>query len=177
MRLAGQRFVAAAAIIGVALVRAGAAEADDSEPDPAFLSFGAGYFNIDQDEGQAAEFRLEYRSDLKLWIIKPFAAVAATTDGSFFIGGGILTDIYFGRRVVLTGSFSANYYAQGGSDVDLGYPLEFRSQAELAYRFGDRSRLGVAVSHYSNLGLDDRNPGSETVSLYYSLPLGGIGPE
>ena len=39
-----------------------------------------------------------------------------------------------------------------------------------------RSRLGIALSHYSNLGLGDRNPGSETVNLYYSLPLGPVHP-
>lgn len=140
--------------------------------DPAFLSLGVGYYNVAEDTGQAAEFRLEYRSDLKLWIFKPFVAAAATSSGSVFIGGGILADIYLGRRLVLSGSFGPFYYAQGASDFDLGYPLEFRSQAELAYRFDNRARLGVAISHYSNAGLGDGNPGSETISLNYSIPLG-----
>ena len=37
-----------------------------------------------------------------------------------------------------------------GDGLDLGYGLEFRSQLEIAYRFDNRSRLGVAVSHMSN---------------------------
>ena len=162
------RGAVAAVLAASVLVLPKALQADD----PDFLSFGVGWYNFDQSDNQAADFRLEYRSDLKLWIFKPFAAVAGTSSGSFFVGGGIHTDIYFGRRFVLSGSASANYYAQGSADFDLGYPLEFRSQAELAYRFDDRSRLGIAFSHYSNFGLGDENPGVETLSLYYSIPLG-----
>ncbi len=143
-----------------------------AEDDPALLSAAVGVFSVDQDRNRAAEFRLEYRSNLKLWIFKPMAAVAATSDGSVFLGAGILADIVLGSRFVLTGSVLANYYVQGSSDLDLGYPLEFRSQAEIAYRFDDRSRLGIALSHYSNAGIGDTNPGTETVSLYYSVPLG-----
>jgi hypothetical protein len=32
--------------------------------------------------------------------------------------------------------------------------------------------LGVAISHLSNAGIGDRNPGTEIATLYYSLPLG-----
>ena len=49
--------------------------------------------------------------------------------------------------------------------------LEFRSQAELSYIFDDKARLGVAVSHLSNAGIGDRNPGTEVLSLYYMVPL------
>lgn len=140
--------------------------------DPAFLSLGVGYFNVFEGTGEAAAFRLEYRSDLTLWIFKPFAAAAVTSAGSVFIGGGILADIYLGHRLVLSGSFGPFYYAQGASDFDLGYPLEFRSQGELAYRFDNRARLGIAISHYSNGGLGDGNSGSETISLNFAIPLG-----
>ena len=49
------------------------------------------------------------------------------------------------------------------------------SQFEIAYRFDDRSRLGVAISHYSNAGLGDTNPGTATLSLYFSIPFDRIG--
>jgi hypothetical protein len=42
---------------------------------------------------------------------------------------------------------------------------------ELAYRFDNRSRLGLAVSHYSNASIGDTNPGTETATVYYSIPL------
>lgn len=143
------------------------AQADD----PAFLSASAGYFDVNRQKDEGGEFRLEYRSDYKLWQLKPFAAVAGATSGHGFVGVGVLMDIYFGHRFVLTPSFAPHAYFGGGDKLDLDYPLEFRSQLEAAYRFDDRSRLGLAISHYSNAGLGDSNPGTETVSVYYSVPF------
>jgi hypothetical protein len=147
--------------------------ADGMPDDPDFISLGAGYFDFNRQKDEGASVRLEYRSDYKLWIFKPFAAVDYVTSGHGFVGAGILMDIYFGNRFVLTPSFAPHYYWGGDSKLDLDYPLEFRSQIEAAYRFDDRSRLGLAVSHYSNADLGDTNPGTEILSLYYSVPLQG----
>jgi lipid A 3-O-deacylase len=42
---------------------------------------------------------------------------------------------------------------------------------ELAYRFDDRSRLGLSLSHYSNASLSDKNPGTEAIMINYSIPF------
>ena len=139
--------------------------------DPAFLTIAAGAWDFNKQDDEGAEFRLEYRSDHKLWELKPFGVVAGTSTGSFFVGAGVLMDIYFGRRFVVTPSFAPHYYSQGSSDKDLGYELEFRSQLEFAYRFDDRSRLGLSVSHYSNASIGDKNPGEESLMLNYSIPI------
>jgi len=159
---------AAAAVIGVGwLGNPATVRADD----PDFLSFGAGYFDFNRRKDEGAEFRLEYRSDYKLWHLKPFVAAAGATGGHGFFGAGVLLDIYFGRRLVVTPSFAPHLYVGGDSKLDLDYPLQFRSQLEIAYRFDDRSRLGLAISHYSNASLGDTNPGTETLTLYYSVPF------
>jgi len=163
----------AMALLGGGLVTAsGPARADD----PAMISFGAGAFDFNRRKDQGAELRLEYRSDYKIPYIqaKPFAALGGATSGHGFLGAGILWDIYFGNRVVVTPSFAPHLYAGGDSDLDLDYPIEFRSQLEVAYRFDDRSRLGLAISHYSNASLGDTNPGTETLSLYYTVPIGKL---
>lgn len=139
--------------------------------DPDFLSFGVGAYDWNRQKDEGAEFRLEYRSDAKLWHFKPFASLAATSTGQYFLGGGILLDVFLGRRFVLTPSFAPHFYTGGNSKLDLDYPVEFRSQLEAAYRFDDRSRLGVAVSHYSNASLGDTNPGTESAMVYYSVPF------
>lgn len=144
---------------------------DGRADDPDFLSFGAGYFDWNRQKDEGGEFRLEYRSDYKLWHIKPFVAAAGTSSGHGFVGAGILLDVFLGRRFVLTPSFAPHFYFGGNKDLDLDYPLEFRSQLEIAYRFDDRSRLGLAISHYSNASLGDTNPGTESAMIYYSVPL------
>ncbi len=143
-----------------------------AEDDPWFLSLGVGAYDFNRQKEQGAEFRAELRSDYKLWIFKPFAAAAYTSTEQGFIGAGVLVDLYFGNRIVVTPSFAPHYYWGGNDKLDLDYPLEFRSQLEIAYRFDNRSRLGLAISHYSNASLGDTNPGTETATVYYSSPLG-----
>ena len=101
-----------------------------------------------------------------------FLTVAGVSNGMSFVGGGVLIDVYFGNRFVVTPSFAPTWWRGKTDELDLGHGLEFRSQIEFAYRFDDRSRLGLAVSHSSNASLGDTNPGTETLMLNYSFPLG-----
>lgn len=155
-------------ILSLALALPGAAYADD----PDFLTIGAGLFDFNRQKDQGAEFRIDYRSDFKLWYFKPFLTAAGVSNGMTFIGAGILLDIYFGRRFVVTPSFAPTWWRGKTDDLDLGHGLEFRSQIEFAYRFDDRSRLGIAISHSSNASIADQNPGTETLLVNYSYPLG-----
>ncbi len=137
--------------------------------DPDFLTVGLGYFDYDDDDG-ATEFRLEYRSDWDLWLVRPFSGLMVTTDSALYGYAGVLLDIYWGRRIVTTPSFAVGYYSNG-SGKDLGSSVEFQSRLEIAYRFGDRSRVALAISHTSNAGIDDDNPGANSISAYYSIPF------
>ncbi|MDF1790470.1 MAG: acyloxyacyl hydrolase [Thalassobaculaceae bacterium] len=153
-----------------ALGHSGPAHAQDIGADPAFLSFGVGVFDIVENTDRAGDFRVEYRHGDGLWIFKPWIGLEVTTDGGVFANGGVLTDFYFGRRVVVTPSIGVGAYRNGGG-LDMGNTFEIRSQLEVAYRFDDRSRLGLAFSHISNAWTGDENPGSEILTVYYSVPL------
>ncbi len=152
------------------LLAAAPAAAQDGAADPALIALGVGIYDVAQRDDAAADFRLEYRSDVALWLIKPWAGLEATSDGALYGVAGLLADIGLGRRVVLTPSLGVGAYHDGGGK-DLGAVLEFRSQLELAWRFDDTSRLGLAVSHISNASLGKDNPGTEILSLYYAFPL------
>ncbi len=164
--------LALAASLGAASLGAAAPARADGD-DPSFLVFGLGYYDMNKQDDTAVDFRLEYRHGEKFWIFKPWVGVEGTSDGAFYGAAGVLVDVYFGTRVVLTPSFGAGLYANG-SGKDLGHAVEFRSQIELSYRFDDRSRLGLAFSHISNASIADENPGVEVLNLYYSLPLDGL---
>ena len=147
----------------------GAAFADD---DPAFVTFHGGGYDVNDDE-LAGQFNLEIRSNWDDWYLKPFAGVMATTDAALFGYGGFLLDIYFGNRIVFTPNVAVGLYSDGDGK-DLGSAIEFRSGVELAYRFDNRARLGVAFHHISNAGISDKNPGTETLTLTLSLPLSNV---
>lgn len=157
-------------LLALLTVMAGGAMA--AQDDPAYLSYGAGSFDWNRQKDDGMEFRLEYRSANKyLGALKPIVALAATSNENYFIGAGFGMDLYYGSRIVVTPSFVPHLYSGGNDKLDLDYWLQFRSQIEIAYRFDDRSRLGLAVSHYSNASLGDRNPGTESAMVYYSTPI------
>lgn len=165
------RFPAAAAAALAALISApffgGRAEAAD----PAFITVGAGVFDVFHDR-QAGDMRLEFRAD-RLGFVEPLAGIEATTDGATYVYGGFNIDILIGRRWVISPGFAVGYFSRG-SGKDLGAKTEFHSGAEVAYRFDDRSRLGLALHHISNAGITKHNPGTEIISVTYSIPVGRI---
>ena len=167
--------LAAVLTVGLTLAMTAIPAATATADDPDFLSFAVGQYDFNQRDDEATELRLEYRSDEKvLWIFKPFAAFTATTDATLFLHAGLLVDVFLGRRIVLTWSEAPGYYHRGDSGKDLGHALEFRSQIEVSNRFDDRSRLGVALSHMSNAGIGDDNPGTENLVLTYAVPFDAL---
>ena len=168
-----ERKLLAGGIALLVLALAGTPVRAQQADDPDFVTFAAGWFDMNRQKDDGAEVRLEYRSDKKLLMFKPFGGVMATSDGASYYYAGVLIDVFLGRRVVATPSFAPGYYAKG-SGYDLGHAVEFRSQFELAYRFDDRSRLGVSFGHMSNAGLGDKNPGTESLMLNYSTPLSSL---
>ena len=163
-RLAVVSIIVAVTVIGLAA--ASAARADD----PAFLAVSVGGFDVNDNES-AGEFRIEYRSDRRYFFLKPMIGAMLNTDGGVYGYGGINLDVFLGRRWVVMPNFAVGGYRRGSSK-DLGSVIEFRSGLEIAYRFDDRSRLGVAFQHISNVSIDDNNPGTESLVLTYSIALG-----
>jgi lipid A 3-O-deacylase len=162
------RALLACALVTLGAVAAGPARAQD----PSFLTGGIGAFDAFDDDHRAAQFEVQYRSDLKLWVFQPMVGANVSTDGSLYGYAGISLDIFLGNRLVLRPSFAPGLYYEGNGK-DLGHVIEFRSAAELAWRFDDRSRLGLEVSHRSNADIGDKNPGEESLMLFYHFPLNG----
>jgi len=168
---------AAAVAIGLVLIgfvaRPAAAQITFGSPgDPPHIALGAGAFDVTPSHrgSTAAELRAEYRFGDVFWLVSPFIGTSGTSDGAFYGYGGFGVDVDFTPNLVLTPNVAAGYFAPG-SGTRLGYALEFRSGAELAWRFADTSRLGVAVHHISNAGLGKHNPGEQEILLMYSFPF------
>ncbi len=159
-------FVAAIGIAGAAAPQG--ARAQDREP--GFLVFGGGAFDIGGRKG-APLFSLEYIDERAwIWVLHPVTGLSATTDGSVYGYAGLSLDVFLGHRFVLSPSFAPGLYYKGGGK-DLGHVIEFRSALKLAYRFDDRSRLGIEASHISNAGIGSRNPGAGQLMVFYAIPF------
>lgn len=133
------------------------------------LSLGAGSYNVQRDK-RTAQFQMEYRFAVDFLLARPIIGAFITSKSAFYLYAGIGWDLHLSRFLVLTPSFSPGVYFQG-NDKNLGYPLEFRTCLELAYKFKNKARLGVEFYHLSNASLSNRNPGEESLVLFYSIPL------
>jgi len=137
--------------------------------DPSFLTMGAGYYDINDDQG-AVEVRDEWRGSKLFWHIHPLIGAMGTGDGALYGYVGAAIDMFFGKRIVVTPSFAVGAYTDG-KGKDLGHTIEFRSGVELAWRFENQMRLGLMLYHLSNASIGDSNPGTEVLSLGLSIPL------
>lgn len=138
-----------------------------------FLGLSIGYFNALDGDHNSATFRAELISDSPVFLknLKPWGGVEVTTNLSTWIGGGLLYDIPLSEKFTITPSLGMGLYHHGSGDIDLGYPIEFRTQLALNYALNEQSRIGLALSHTSNAGLDDDNPGAETIAITYTRAL------
>ena len=167
-------FAVAASTALALLCLSSAALAQTSHTDRGHFVFGLGAYNHNENgAGETeADFRAEYRVGYRLFnVIRPFAGGEITSDGSLWGGVGLAADIPLGDRWFVAASFAPGLYADGSSDLDLGGSVIFRTQAEIGYKFDSDRRLSLAYSHLSNAGLDEENPGSEVITVYYHVPF------
>ena len=160
--------MAALAVAAVLLGRPAKAQ------EPGFLVFGLGAFDAFEDDFRKAQGEIQFRSQSKFWIFNPMIGANANSGRGAYAYAGVSIDVFLGNRLVVRPSFAPGLYAKGDGK-DLGHVVEFRSGIEFAYRFDDRSRLGIELSHRSNASLDKHNPGEESLMAFYALPLSRLG--
>ena len=136
---------------------------------PSHLMIGAGLFDVDRNHPRALT-QLEYRWEVNCHHVRPLAAFFITTDRNFFVCGGVGFDIFFGKKVVFTPSFAPGFY-YSGNGKHLGFPLNFRSAAELSYVFHNQGRFGAQFNHISNAHMLWKNPGANSLVFFYSIPF------
>ena len=134
----------------------------------------AGLIGIADREAVDNFVSLEARGPRDWHGLRPWGGVTLVDSGSWFAGAGAIYDIPLSRHARLTLGSGPFYYTPEENDDDLGFDLEFYSFAELSWEWTRGRRLGLRVGHLSNAGLGRRNPGTETLSLLVSLPLGHV---
>jgi len=137
------------------------------------IAFYGGAANAFDSDDIAAMAGVEWRSDFRQLILTPMAGGFVTSDGSLYGYGGLFIDIHLTDQFVVRPSASVGAYSEGNGR-DLGGWFEFRTGVEVAWRFEDLTRLGIEFTHISNAGIYDVNPGTEMLTINYSVPLGSL---
>ncbi len=139
---------------------------------PDLVKLGVGYMHIiDKDEDEELAGVAEYHWGHSYALgISPFVAGQVAVDGSAWAGLGIKRDFFFGDNFIFTPSVAPGLYRQGGG-MDLGGAFEIRTGLELGYQFPTKGRASLELTHLSNAGLYDDNPGAETLTVNYYFPV------
>ena len=134
------------------------------------IAISAGVFDAFDNDDTATELGIEYRFAPmeSAYHLIPVVGFTANSDGGYWVHTGIRYDYHLNENWVLTPNFAVSAYEDGGGK-DLGHAIEFRSGLELAYKLDESSHLGLGIYHLSNAGLDDHNPGEESIIFSYSF--------
>lgn len=161
MTTALRTLLASVAVLAISATSASAQE---------YLTVRGGLADFD-DDFESVAIGVEYQGNYFWHNLAPIAGVQVNEDGAGYIYGGLAYDFNLGESWVLTPNFAVAAYEDGDDGRDLGGVLEFRSGLELDYRFANEHRVGLAIHHLSNAGLHSINPGTEEVTLSWSIPM------
>ncbi len=149
----------------------------NSKPPADYFSVAGGVYSLLREKWITCEFDLEYKFHVKalkspyeILEFRPLVGVMTTIQGSVYAYLGINFDLLFFDHLLFAPGFAAGYFYKGHGQ-DLGYPIEFRSGVEFAWQFNDQSRLGIHFYHLSNASISKKNPGEESLVLYYDIPI------
>lgn len=173
------------ALLAILLLASASAQAAPSAPMPAqpsankqsdLISFGIGYMNFDKSEPKtnSADFRFEYRFGYSFlhgeeWGFHPFLGFETTSRNLLYGLGGFSLDWMFCKHGIATWNEGLGYLS-AGDQRSMGGTFQFRSQAEIGYRFDNDMRVTAQFSHISNAKLTRVNPGAEIIGMYLHVP-------
>jgi lipid A 3-O-deacylase len=164
----------------------GSAPAAAAAGTPDLISFGVGYMDFDKSERKthSSDYRFEYRFGYTFLGgdevgFHPVLGFEMSSRDLLYGLGGFAMDWNFAEHGIFTWSEGAGYL-DSGKQRSLGGTLQFRSMAELGYRFDNDMRLTAEFSHISDAKLTRINPGAEIIGVYLHLPtnylFGGLNP-
>ncbi len=114
---------------------------------------------------------LRFTRNFKKWKrFNPILDFSVTDKGGAWLGYGLYQQFNMdinGTPLFIGFTMAPGLYVQGG-EVDLGYPLEFRSGVEMGVRFERGWQVSLSYDHRSNADLGWVNPGLETIELRIS---------
>ncbi|MBN8543894.1 MAG: acyloxyacyl hydrolase [Alphaproteobacteria bacterium] len=136
-----------------------------------YLRGGIGMTQV-VDDNNATAFSIEYNY-LPIYMgLRPIVGFYVDTDSALYGYAGFNWDFYLTDSILFTPTASVGAYSHGDDGMNLGHWIEFRTGVELSYEMESKSRVGLQLTHLSNAGLGDKNPGTEILQVNYAYPLG-----
>ncbi len=167
--------------LGIAFALLSLWRTDWSDPLAAGVSDPALAYSIGQtyEDSQpiSTEFRLSYFTDQTIGPVQVMWDASLTSKGGLYVGGGGHIEYPFqvGPVPAYVGLSALFGFWNPSNDVDLGFPLEFRTDIEVGINLSKTTRLSIVSDHRSHArmakltGRDDfKNQGMESVAIRFT---------
>lgn len=86
-----------------------------------------------------------------------------------YVGLGMSVEKLLSGRIVIAATTGIGRFSN--INLDLGSKTEFRSGIDLFYKVSRKIALVLSFYHYSNGGISEHNPGTESLALRFVVPL------
>lgn len=126
--------------------------------------------NLDGPQRYGVEFRFSSFAGPGGFRLNSAVGIAIAKNGANFIHTDLRHDFYLSPQWLLVPSLGVGQFNES-SEIDLGSDLQFRSGIELARKFENKIRAGLALFHLSNGGISDQNPGTEVLVFHICFPV------
>jgi len=135
------------------------------------LAVGAKQFNGQDTEHATltAAYRFRPFIERRVWSLAFGASASVSGRGDAFIGAGLWTRWQWNSGWFIDTSIMPGLYKEGTARNDLGSTLNFRSLIAAGYRFDTGKAVSASISHTSNAGLGNINPGENTFTIRYHI--------
>jgi Lipid A 3-O-deacylase (PagL) len=117
------------------------------------------------NSGRSREVGLELELPPERYGLYPVLGVVVAEDRSGHVYLGVARDFRLARGWSITALTGVAAYHPGDTGIDLGGVAQFRSSLALSVQWSESLRLALVLSHLSNAGLRETNPGTESLSL------------
>ncbi|MCW8870363.1 MAG: acyloxyacyl hydrolase [Proteobacteria bacterium] len=133
------------------------------------LQVYGGQMNVFNDNIRNTVYGLEYRlPKFSQWGLVPAFGYLNSQNGAEYTYADIKYTFGLSEHWGLLISTGVGFF-DDGDFLDLGHTIEFRSGLEVFYQFKNLQRIGLSGHHFSNSSLSDRNPGTESITLAYTI--------
>ena len=132
------------------------------------LNVFAGLFDFSDDKQKSGLIGIQHQNDglfkeSFLGRISPITGGFLTENSAAYMYSGVQAEYEIGIFKI-TPSFAPGYY-HAGNGKDLGSPLEFKSEVQLALNLSETSKFGMSYNHISNASLGTKNPGANSYTF------------
>ena len=129
------------------------------------LNVFTGLFDFSDSKQKAGLIGLQHQNEdlfRKSFIgkLSPITGGFLTENNAAYLYTGVQAEYGLGI-LKITPSFTPGFYYVGNGK-DLGSPLEFKSEIQIALDLSDTMQLGMSYNHISNASLGDKNPGANS---------------